>query len=281
MKFLLSLFLVCVFTDIWGQVDSWGEGVYIPFARLSLISLDNQGNLFLADTEGNLSQYNSNGKYLNNFSPQRQGKLSQLEARWTVNIFTFSTDLQEYRILDRFLNPVSENRIPLQLISLAKVATLGNNNIIWVFDEADFTLKQFDYRRNELIQQQPLNLIFDQSSLDIIDIKEYQNLVFLNIKNEGIYILDNQANFLKKLPATVNQKIAFWEDNLIYIENNKLALLNFQSGDQQHFLIPPNTPFPNVMASQYAIYLYNQEGVLIYSLGNSPIGKLVKKSRGN
>ena len=39
------------------------------------------------------------------------------------------------------------------------------------------SLKQFDYRRNEL-SKQPLNLVIDRSSLDIIDIKVPKHGVF-------------------------------------------------------------------------------------------------------
>jgi hypothetical protein len=69
---------------------------------------------------------------LNSFSPSSQGKFQQLEAAWTGNIFTYPSDLQEYRILERFLNPLAKIRILLTEVNLAKASTLGNNNIIWV-----------------------------------------------------------------------------------------------------------------------------------------------------
>ncbi len=262
---------LCQSLQLFGQVDDWGIPKIIDFPRLDKISLDNQGFIFLADLEGNLYQYSKEGKFLNNFSPPRQGSLSQLEAFWTVNIFTFSADLQEYRILDRFINPVSENRIPMNLINLAKAATLGNNNIIWVFDETDLSLKQFDYRRNRIIQNQPLNLIIDRSSLDIVDIKEYQNLLFLNIKDEGVFILDNQGNFIKKLNAKPIQKLGFWKGYLIYLEDDKIVFLNFQSEKVESINVPSGIKAKGILVNQNQVYFYDGNQVWIFDKSKTPI----------
>ena len=271
---LIILILICLSLQSFGQADEWGSPVLIDFPRLDKISLDNQGFIFLSDLEGNLYQYSKDGKFLNNFSPPRQGSLSQLEAFWTVNIFTFSADLQEYRILDRFINPVAENRIPMNLINLAKVATLGNNNIIWVFDETDLSLKQFDYRRNRIIQNQPLNLIIDRSSLDIVDIKEYQNLLFLNIRDEGVFVLDNQGNFIKKLKAKPSQKLEFWKGYLIYLEGDKIVFLDFQSEKIESIKIPSGIKAKGILVNQYQAYFYDGKQVWIFDKSKTPLEEI-------
>lgn len=264
---IVFIFFFVIFKSS-GQEIEWDLETVIDFPRLGLLSLDNQGFIFISDLEGNLYQYNEKGNQVNNFSPQRQAALSQLEASWTVNIFTFSTDLQEYRILDRFINPVSENRIPTGLISLARVATLGNNNVMWIFDEVDLSLKQFDFRRNRVLQHQPLNLIIQKSTLDVIDIREYQNLLFLNISEEGIYILDNQGNLLRNIPVNYPQKLAFWKENLIFIEDDNMVVMDFKSGEQAKYKIPQEVHPTAVMINQQNIFLYNESKVWIFRKPN-------------
>lgn len=271
MKNLIFLFSFLITLQGYSQDNDWGIPVEINFPRLGLLSLDNQGFIFISDLEGNLYQYDKIGTRINNFSPHRQGALTQLEAAWTVNIFTFSADLQEYRILDRFINPVAENRIPLQLITLAKVATLGNNNIIWVFDEADLSLKQFDYRQGRITQNQPLNLVLAQSSLDIVDIKEYQNMVFLNIEEEGVYVLDNQGNFLQQLPINLNQKISFWKDELSYLEGDDLVFLNLKNKNKTAFSIPENIQAKNVIVDGNSVILYSQDKIWVFPKNQTPL----------
>jgi hypothetical protein len=255
------------------QQNDWGDFKEINFPRIDKVSMDNQGFIFLTDPEGNLYQYNKYGNVVNNFSPHRQGRVSQLEASWTINIFTFSADLQEYRILDRFINPVAENRIPLHLITLAKVATLGNNNIIWVFDEADLSLKQFDYIRNEVVQHQPLNLVLDRSSLEISDMKEYQNLLFLNIKNEGIFILDNQGNLIKKLKAYPNRNFGFWKTKMTYIDKSEIISMDFQSEKQEISHLPEDFQAIGIFVNQQMVLLFDSTKIRIYPKDQTPLKK--------
>lgn len=254
----------------YAQEELWEPLSVLQVPRLDLVSLDNQGFIFSTDLEGNMYQFQADkSTWINNFSPARQGRVSSLEAFWTVNIFTFSVDLQEYRILDRFINPVAENRIPNQLISLAKVATLGNNNIIWVLDESDLSLKQFDYRRNRIIQHQPLNLILGESSLYVTDMREYGNLLFLTIEDEGVFIFDNQGNFIKKHQIQLDQKLSFWKNTIVFNTNGELILLDFQSGIKEKYSLPKEVENMSVMIGPRNIVFYGNNQIRVYDLEKS------------
>ncbi|MDX5338496.1 MAG: hypothetical protein LPK25_05675, partial [Cyclobacteriaceae bacterium] len=190
--------------------------------NLDLVSLDTKDQIFASNASGDIYLYDSKGKQQNLFSPPRQGQLSQLEASWTVNIFSFSTDLQEYRILDRFLNPLVEKGFLDAEIALAKAATLGNNNILWIWDESDLSLKSLNYLQNQIIQSQPLNLILDSPDLFVFEIREFKNRLFMNVPHSGIYIFDNQGNFLQKVAVKIPQRMCFYKENLYWIEGKKL-----------------------------------------------------------
>ncbi|MCH7414436.1 hypothetical protein MM213_13135 [Belliella sp. R4-6] len=273
-SFLILLFTIMFFHKSMAQNEQWVNPIEIKIDRLSQVSLDNQGFLFVTNQEGNIYQYTEIGELVNNFSPSRQGAIDQIEAAWTVNLFTFSIDLQEYRILDRFLNPISENRIQQKEINLAKAATLGNNNIIWIYDESDFTLNQFDHRRNRILQKQPLNLILSNSFLQIREIKEYQNLVFLKIKDEGVSILDNQANFIKKIFTPNEKRLSFWKDNLLTIENGDLKCIDIQNEKTQIYQLPAYLDSYQILLSNRSVIFYNSKQILIFEKKNSPLSLL-------
>ncbi|SNS51929.1 hypothetical protein SAMN06295967_111118 [Belliella buryatensis] len=272
-----KLFLIILFLwqcpNLWAQENEWPEPIVIKQNRISAVSLDNQDFIMMANQEGDIYQYDRFGEFVNNFSPSRQGRIDFLEATWTVNIFTYSIDLQEYRILDRFLNPIAENRVQTKGINLGKAATLGNNNIIWIYDESDFSLKQFDHRRNQIIQQQPLNLILTNSDLMIQEIKEYQNLVFLRIKDEGISILDNQANLIKILPFNTNQPLAFRKQELIYVQNGLINFVDYINATPSSFANPKEVKNHAILISDKAVIFYNLSEILIYDKAFSPLNQ--------
>lgn len=220
------LWILLVYLPFFAQGQSLFEEQN-PIATLSisqsdLISIDTRDQIFVSKKNGDILLLDQNGNQLNLFSPPRQGRLQQLEASWTVSIFSFSEDLQEYRILDRFLNPLSEGNFLLNEITLPKAATLGNNNVIWVWDESDLSLKSFNYLQKQIIQSQPLNLVLDPQNLTVKEIREFKNRLYLNIPDSGIFIFDNQANFIQKLPIRVNQQLCFYKERFFWIENGNL-----------------------------------------------------------
>ncbi|MBN7811282.1 hypothetical protein J0A68_09955 [Algoriphagus sp. H41] len=201
----------------------------IPMEYLDLVSLDTKDQLFASNTSGDIYLFDQKGKRVNVFSPTRQARLQQLEASWTVNIFGFSADVQEYRVLDRFLNPIAENSFQLNDITLPKAATLGNNNVVWVWDESDLSLKSLDYLRNVVLQSQPLNLILDSEDLRVSEIREFKNRLFMNVPESGIYIFDNQGNFLKKVNLNIDQRICFYREALFWVEGHHLKMYSLRS----------------------------------------------------
>ncbi|HSF55882.1 MAG TPA: hypothetical protein VLA71_19160, partial [Algoriphagus sp.] len=201
----------------------------IPIRYLDLVSLDSRDQIFASNTSGDIYLFDQKGNQLNLFSPTRQSRIHQLEASWTVNIFSFSADLQEYRILDRFLNPIAENSFLLNEITLPKAATLGNNNVIWVWDESDLSLKSLDYLRNLVLQSQPINLILDSENLRVTEIREFKNRLFMNVPESGIFIFDNQGNFLKKVNLQIDQRMCFYKESLFWVEGRNLKRYSLTS----------------------------------------------------
>ena len=182
--------------------------VEIAVDNLDLISFDTKDQLFASNISGDIYLFSQEGKQLNLFSPARQGRLAQLEAGWTVNIFSFSEDLQEYRNLDRFLNP-----------------------LVWVWDESDLNLKSLDYLRNQIIQSQPLNLIVNSSDLNVSEIREFKNRLFMNVPDTAIYIFDNQGNLMRKLEVTDVNKLCYYNEHLLWIADDKLMAISLSTNE--------------------------------------------------
>ncbi|MGM0944437.1 MAG: hypothetical protein ACQEW9_04575 [Bacteroidota bacterium] len=208
----------------------------ITVSDSDLLSFDTRDQLYLSNAQGDLYLFDENGDQINYFSPLQQGRLQQLEAAWTVTVFTFSEDRQEFRILDRFLNPVSEGRYPFPEVNLAKASTLGNANIIWIWDESDFSLKRMDYRRKAILDQQPLNLILNQEQLVVVELREIKNRLFMNTRSAGVFIFDNQANLLEKLSLPSFDRICYFKDRLLWVEGQEVWFYHLPTGKTEVIL---------------------------------------------
>ncbi|MBN3520169.1 hypothetical protein JYB62_09150 [Algoriphagus lutimaris] len=271
-NWLVFLFLLCPLLS-WGQeLEEFGKPLSeISIRDLDLVSMDTKDQIFISNSRGDIFQFNRTGEQLNLFSPTRQGRLHQLEAAWTVNIFSFSADLQEYRILDRFLNLLSEKGFFQTEIQLAKAASLGNNNIIWVWDESDLNLKILDYRRNLITQSQPLNLILNLENLNVLEIREFKNRLFMNVKNEGIFLFDNQGNFLKKINLQTDQRLCFYKEHLFWLEGGKIKAISLQNQEVKEIANYP-APFMQIQLGQEIITLISKDKITVY-----PFPKKIKE----
>jgi len=266
MKQLWMIFFLI--TGLTNAQEAWTEDpiATIPFQQLDLISFDTKDQVFASNTKGDIYLYDSKGSQKNYFSPPRQGKLNQLEANWTVNIFSFSYDLQSYQVLDRFLNPISEGSLMIPEINLAKAATLGNNNIIWIWDESDFSLKRMDFLRKIILDSQPLNLILDTGMLDVKEIREFKNMLFLNVPQTGVFIFDNQGNLIKKLELQGIERLCFWKENLLWVEKDLIWTISIENGDKLPLLESPISEAKGMQIGQENLVLTNEDQITIFRI---------------
>ena len=89
-----NLTLTLFFFTIWAAQSMSQDLLENALAEIEIngldqVSMDNRDQIFISSREGDLYLYDSKGNRLNYFSPPRQGRISQLEAAWTVNIFYF------------------------------------------------------------------------------------------------------------------------------------------------------------------------------------------------
>jgi len=238
----------------------------ISLDDLDQVSIDTKDQIFASRISGDIYQYSSNGKQLNIFSPARQGRLQQLEAAWTVNIFSFSADLQEYRILDRFMNTLAEKGFLNTSISLAKAATLGNNNTIWIWDESDLSIKSLDYRRDQVIQSQSLNMILSGEKLEVLEIREFKNRLFMNVAGSGVYVFDNQANLIEKIPLVVEQQLCFFNEHLLWVENGALMAISIETQEKVLLAKLPYSDIGGIQTGQERLVLTSQDKLYIFPM---------------
>lgn len=263
----LAILVFLPFQTALCQEMRWEKIRQIPATSLDLFSVDGRDQVFTANQQGNIQQYTSLGDSLNFYSPVLRAKLTKLEAFWTTTIFLFSADLQQYELLDRFLNPIASNRFRDDEVGVLRQATLGNGNVIWMLNETRLSLIKWDFRRNQLLQEQPLSLILQTSDLNVIDLVERKNLLFLQLENAGIYIFDNQGNFIRRLSSIPDVPVFISADYLYYISNDMLCKTNYLL-EKTTFHVLPDTVYKKVALTNRTVMFYGEKGFDIYRRPN-------------
>lgn len=191
---------------------------------ITAISGDKYGNFYIGDSQGNIAQYDSTGKQKLIYSPPQIAAVSRVEAIQSVRIFVFYKDLQRYTILNRFLQVIESYDVNADLIGFASVVAPASDNTIWVFDNQDFSLKKYNPQTVQITQKIFLNALPATISAEITQITEYQNKLYLTVKNTNVIVLDILGNYLEDIQVT--QEIGFEADELYYLEENNLIIEN-------------------------------------------------------
>ena len=249
---LLSILAVQVYAQQLGSAPH----SKIAAEDVDLVSLDNRGNVFYSDTKGNVFKLNDSGEIVNQYSPLSQGRLHQFDASFTMLLFLFSADLQQVVLLDSHLAPLHYISFQDEGIGIVRAAALGNNHTLWLFDEADLSLKKYDYRRREVLQVQPLGSLLGGDQIQIIDIQERQNLVFINIKERGLFVFDNQANLIKKHQVHLRENLAVLNDHVYFMADGHIHQLNIYSEERRML------PLLDVLGDKVAI---SPQRMVVYS----------------
>lgn len=246
----------------------------VPLKNAALATIDQKKNIYIADRDGNINQYDSTGNVLITYSPQKIGTVTSMVASQTIQLFIFYQDFQEYVILNRFLNQTTRQKFSLADIGFVRLATLASDNNIWLFDEEDMSIKKYDPRLNKVITKTSFDLLFDTQSQEISHLREYENLLYVADQKSGIWIFDNLGNFKKKLPYTNIQGFTVVNHYLYVLQGQKLTKVNIYSAtnDQEdimidHALLKDKKQLFYPFLTGLRLYLVTPAYLLIYSKG--------------
>lgn len=234
----ITLVLICL--PLLLSAQDWKLSYRIELKDAELFSIDRRGQLYLSDAIGNIWQYDRRGKFIVNYSPQRQGRLTVLESWASQNIFAFYREFQDYQLFDRFLVPIKDQPNMIPPAGFTNVATLSADNQIWLVDDSDFSLKKFHPARRELSIITPLNLMADVSEYRFHFIREYQNKVFIVDEVKGILVFDNLGNFEKIMPEPGLTWFIAVGNTLQYVRGDQLVMREIYGNGEEVMNLPVN-----------------------------------------
>ena len=198
------------------------------------VSIDRQGNIYVAASNGDIDRYDRQGLFSKHFSPTKKAQPTLLEAWQGLRTFVFYQDFQEYLFLDRFLSQSERYELADQKISSTiSLATIAADNNLWTFDNQNLSLKKMDLQNGEIISDTNLNFILKNKTHEFTYMREYQNLLFLSDKKEGVLVFDNIGNHIETLPLMAVNHFSFSGTKLITLFGDKLVTFELYAKEKK------------------------------------------------
>jgi hypothetical protein len=238
--------------------------VSLPYTPLQL-STDRYDNLFVSDTKGNVHKFSADWNEKLTYSATKNIKVTHLEAYNTLNIFLFYEDYQEIVLLNRFMTETVRQPISEGGSIFARLATYASDNNIWLFCDTDFSLKKLNLKTQQVLFSVPLDLQLNVANYQMNYIKEYQNYLYINDKNSGIYVFDAMGNFFKKMSIPGIQHFTFYANKMWYIQNNQIFEYALYEEKNEPILLPKSfEKIQSIAVTSSFVYAIVNNNQLIY-----------------
>ncbi|MHA6246734.1 hypothetical protein ACXYMU_02270 [Pontibacter sp. CAU 1760] len=230
------------------------------------VSQDRNGAVYVLGPQRNLLRLDALGQPLDTFSPPTRGRISTMEAWNPMKVLLFYEDSQTLLLLDRFLRPLSSTDLrDINYGGIAKVAALSSDDGVWLFDETNLTLSKLDLRQRNVTLETPLNLILDRERFDVLQLREYQNQLYLLDSNNGLYVFDNLGNYKQQIPLSGVRYVGFRDNELYYVLQGQLHFLDLYTSEKRAMPLPANKGYTNALVGNGLLYFFSKNKADVYT----------------
>lgn len=191
------------------KLKEWSAGEIVN------VSVDRMGNFFLLPEKGGIKKYDLDGKVMASL-PKKKPTL--IETWYHPSIFIYDRASQKYYSYGRFFEDVKEYKLAPEFAIEPYLACPTHDNRLWILDKADYSLKKVNPLNQEVINE--FNLDIGSSTPEFTYLREYQNLIFLQEKNSGIWIINTLGKIITKVEMKNPSNFGFFGQELYYLENN-------------------------------------------------------------
>jgi hypothetical protein len=212
-------------------------GQNIPFKKvkelkpgvIDKISVDRLGNFFLVFYNGTIRKYDAQGKVMASLLHHKKVP-ALLEPWYHPSIFVYNREKQQCLFYDRNFENVREYALDPAFAIEPTLVCPSNDNKLWIFDHADFSLKKVNYLTSEVITEFSLDSTqFKKPQFTYL--REYQNMIFLQDKNSGIVIINNIGKQIRYIKDAGIRNFNFFGEELYYLSGNTIRFFDLYSED--------------------------------------------------
>jgi hypothetical protein len=238
------------------------QQVIISLRGITDAEFDRFGNLYLSTEQGTIVKYDSSCNKVHSWSSAKVLPVTSIDAGHNFRIFGFYKNGQFCLLLDRNFRLLNEMDIG-RWAGNGTATAYGSDHSIWLFDESELSLKKVDPILNQILLSVRLPLITRTDNLSIIQIEEYQNRIYVNNMEEGLYVFDILGNLLLQPGITTRYFFKFYRDELFFIDKGMLKSLHIYSQEVENlYKIKETENIVTVLADESRILLVYHDRVV-------------------
>jgi len=235
------------------KIKEWSGG------EIANVSVDRMGNFFILQKKGGVKKYDPDGKMMASLSKR---KPTLIEPWYHPSIFIYDRGTQKYFSYGRFFEDVKEYQLAPELAIEPYLVCPTHDNRLWILDKADYSLKKVNPLTQEVVNEFVVDI--ESATPEFTYLREYQNLIFLQEKNFGIWIVNTLGKVITKIEIINPGNFSFFGQELYYLENNSIRFFDLLTEARQELALDDDLKFAIVtdervltVSTKNRITLYN------------------------
>ena len=229
---------------------------------VSIAAVDRPGDLYVISPQGNIAQYNIDGTLTS------KGILPEMptlfDARDGSRLFTYYRKQNEFI----FFSSTFDTQGKVQKIDSAfaihpyAACASGDHDLI-ILDSADWSFKKVNTKVNRLLFETPVGI--DVSKLKkLVNVREYQNFIFIHDRDSGIHIFNMLGKLLKTIEGGDIEHFSFLGEELYYKKGDALYFLDLFNTETRSIKLPGQAEF--ALLTDERLYMVRSNTVEIYTI---------------
>ena len=202
----------------------------LHIGEISAATVDLFGNLYVGDQQGQLLKIEPAPLHIIRYSGRQTLGYDIIDAGSYNKIAVFSKNLQTVRFFDKNLNPLSELSLSPGYASSATCICISPDNKIWIFDETGPVLKKIDPVNGRVLQNIDCTSALNSGEVNITDMKEYNNRLYMLDGDHNIYVFNFMGNLLNTFRVRYAGNLQFHDDYLIAASQGHLIFYDLNDG---------------------------------------------------
>ncbi len=226
--------------------------------NIEIFTTDNFGNIYVYESKL-LKKYNEKGKLLSIYSENISNKLTSIDVTDPFYILLYYKNSNSIIFLVNNLSKIGKTiSLDKHGFYYVKAVCKSKQNAIWLFDDYENKLIQYNFNKKQSLQQ----IYINQKKIAQIKIKEQANFIYLQNGNNQINIYDNTGFLIENLKFKNIFQIK--GENLMFYNKNYIFSYNFETNQKDSLSFKNIKQFEKLRIENDLLYVLNSDSISIY-----------------
>ncbi len=223
---------------------------------------------YVITNKNQVLKYDSTGTKIGNYSENRYGQLTSIDATSPFNVLLFYKDMSTIVSADMKLTPKRLYRLANVGINNVAAVCLAHDNYIWIYDMDAGKLKKINPNYEVIAESVDVPQLLG-SKIEPNYVVEKDGLVYLNVPGFGIVIFDVFGTYytaVSNLDISKDdlQNFQVVQHKIVFYEKGKLNIYNLSTREVFNIPVPKTDGVKEVRVEKGRLFMLNDKELQLY-----------------